>query len=229
MRRCCIAFLILVCSCRSTIGDGSRIDHVVIGVANLEAGMAAFERATGVAPQPGGAHVGRGTRNALVSLGNGSYLEIVAPQVRPDAVTDRVKGLQALTAPKIIGWVERVRAASIARAALEGEGFTLTPPLAGSRVTPAGLLLEWTRFSIVSPQIVVPPSFIEWGKNTVHPSQTSARGCAIRAFEVVNPKADVLNHALKTAGISLRAVFGDRARIRLALQCGTHSAEFVSE
>src|SRR4029079_2113852 len=90
----------------------SAVDHILLGVPNLDAGMAAFEEATGVKPARGGTHPGPGTRNALVSLGNGTYLEIIAPQEHPDATTDMVTQLRSLTSPKLIEWAERVEVAS---------------------------------------------------------------------------------------------------------------------
>ena len=42
------------------------IDHLVYAVPDLAAAVADIEERTGVAPVPGGAHVGRGTYNALL-------------------------------------------------------------------------------------------------------------------------------------------------------------------
>src|SRR5947209_6676597 len=61
---------------------GARIDHVILGAADLDRGVAVFERMTGVRPVYGGKHPG-GTHTALVSLGGRTYLEIVA--VEPGA------------------------------------------------------------------------------------------------------------------------------------------------
>src|SRR4051812_10884651 len=60
-------------------GDLSRIDHVILGIDDLQKGIAELERATGVRAVFGGAHPGRGTQNALISLGENHYLEILAP------------------------------------------------------------------------------------------------------------------------------------------------------
>jgi hypothetical protein len=54
--------------------SAAQIDHVILGIDDLDRGVKAFEAATGVKPVYGGKHPG-GTRNALVSLGDGIYLE----------------------------------------------------------------------------------------------------------------------------------------------------------
>jgi len=57
----------------------ATIDHLVLGVSALDAGMAEFRAAAGVEPVFGGQHPGGGTQNALASLGKETYIEIIAP------------------------------------------------------------------------------------------------------------------------------------------------------
>src|SRR5262245_41617877 len=56
-----------------------QIDHLILGIGDLEHGVAEVEQNTGVRPGCGRGHPGRGTHNALASLGDGQYLEILAP------------------------------------------------------------------------------------------------------------------------------------------------------
>ena len=116
-----------------------QFDHLVVAIRSLAEGMAEFEGATGVRPVVGGKHPGRGTENALVSLGGGKYLEIIAPQ--PGAPLSAMdEGMRKLDRLQIIGWAVSVSEVDAAVAALKAAGVATTPPQPGSRITPGGTI-----------------------------------------------------------------------------------------
>src|SRR5919106_574664 len=85
----------------------AQVDHLVVAIRSLPDGVGEFERLTGVKAVVGGTHPGRGTENALVSLGGGKYLEIIAPQegATLSAMDEAMRGLTQL---RIINWAVSV-------------------------------------------------------------------------------------------------------------------------
>src|SRR6478672_9201720 len=79
------------------------VDHVLLGAPDLDKAIAWFEARTGVKPVFGGIHPGRGTRNALASLGPRQYLEIIAPDPAQKAFNFQID-LRKLAAPKVVNW-----------------------------------------------------------------------------------------------------------------------------
>ena len=203
------------------------IDHILIGVSDLEEGIRAFEQATGVAAVRGGRHPSRGTENALVSLGGGTYIELIASQhdAQPN---EMVTSLRALRAPALVGWAVHVVDAKDAAGRLERAGFTPSKPQPGSRVTPQGATLEWSTFGVEKPQIAGAPFFIQWGANTTHPSLTSPGGCSLASFQLRDPAGNDLSRLLKALGVKADVRKADHAHMHLDIRCGARTASFDS-
>jgi len=85
------------------------IDHLILGINDLDRGIREFESRTGVTPKRGGEHPGRGTQNALVTLGNGRYLEILAPASSQALAAGRESAVDH-TQLTLVGWALRTRA-----------------------------------------------------------------------------------------------------------------------
>ena len=84
----------------------SAVDHLLLGVGDLDHGIAWVEKTTGVKAVVGGSHPGVGTRNALVSLGGRRYLEIIAPDPGQADYKFRID-VRNLADPRLITWALR--------------------------------------------------------------------------------------------------------------------------
>jgi hypothetical protein len=128
----------------------AAVDHLVVGSADLELGIAWIADRLGVAPVLGGVHDGFGTRNALLGLGD-QYLEVLAldPE-QPDTSSPISAQLSTLMTPKLL-------TVAIAKS-------DLTNPVPMSRVRPDGVRLQWELEFTATPLF-----FIDW-KDTPRPS-----------------------------------------------------------
>ncbi len=205
----------------------AQLDHLVVAIRSLDEGVAQFEKLTGVKPIAGGKHPGRGTENALASLGGGSYLEILAPQagatLSPD--DEPLRTLEHLT---IIDWAVGVPDVDAAVAALKAAGFATSLPRPGARLTPSGDRLDWMTFGLADASIASAPFFIRWSPNSRHPSTTTPAGCALERLAVHDPAADRLQTILAALEVTGASVVAGAAKIEAVVACGSQRATLTS-
>jgi hypothetical protein len=198
--------------------DLSRIDHLVLGIDDLQRGIAELERQTGVRAVFGGAHPGRGTRNALMSLGDHHYLEIVAPNPE-EAGNPEAAELGHLTTLTPVGWAVRSDDLGALQQSLRGRGAKTDEIRPGGRNLPDGSRLTWKTLSFAPPSSPLLPFFIEWGAGAAHPSATSPGGCRLTGFVLEDPAPDALRRSLRDAGLPIEVREGKEPRIRISLAC----------
>lgn len=196
----------------------SAVDHLVYATPDLQRGVEQVERLLGVRASPGGQHPGRGTRNALVSLGPASYLEIIGPDPeQPTPARPRPFGIDDLKEPRLVTWA--AKGSGLEQLASEARrlGVPLGPVIAGSRRRTDGVLLSW-RYT--DPRIVVAdgivPFIIDWGK-TPHPAATAAHGATLAALRAEHPEPERVERALKALRLDLRVRRGPRAALIAAI------------
>ncbi len=123
----------------ATDGVPTMLDHILFGCSDLDRGIAFVEQHTGVRAAIGGVHPGRGTRNALLSLGERRYLEIIAPDPQQSGVTDPLSlQLRGLESPRLVGWAAHVHDIESFTRKLGQAGVKIAGPFAGSRKRPDG-------------------------------------------------------------------------------------------
>jgi len=202
----------------------TAVDHLALGIADLDEGIAWFEGMTGVKAVMGGSHPGWGTRNALISLGGRQYLEIIAPDPAQTVYkpVNFQTDLRTLAEPRLIFWAAGTSdIAAIAENALR-MALPIVGPIEGSRARPDGTVLQWktlrvrNKFAVQAAEPI--PFFIEWASGSVHPSQDSPEGCELQSFEFEHPDPAGVMNALKSLGIEARATQARNARLRATLK-----------
>jgi hypothetical protein len=221
------AALAAVVALWTSIAPRAQLDHIVVAIRSLNDGIAQFEQLTGVKAGVGGRHPGRGTENALVSLGGGAYLEIIAPQ--PGAtLSPQDQPMLALERLTIIDWAVSVPEVDGAVAALKSAGFAASPAQPGARLTPSGERLDWTTFGLRAAGINAAPFFIRWSPNTRHPSTTAPGGCELDRLVVQDPASDRLTTAMRALDVSRVTIEKGALRIEATLTCGSKRATLTS-
>lgn len=192
------------------------VDHVILGIADLDRGIAEFERRTGVRPVYGGKHP-TGTHNALVALGGRTYLEILAVQPGASAPADfaDLSHLEELTP---VGWALTFSDPLHLQQRVAAAGLRVTAPKAGSRKTPQGGALQWVMFDLQQP-VDAAPFFIVWRPGSAHPSTTSPGGCSLERWSVAGPQADILNPLREMTGPPVAVAVAPATALSMTLRC----------
>jgi glyoxalase-like protein len=199
----------------------SAVDHLLLGVSDLDRGIAWVEQRTGIRAVIGGTHPGAGTRNALLSLGARHYLEIIAPDPAQSGYNFQID-LRPLAEPRLITWAAAVNNIEAAAKVTRDAGYQLVGPRAGSRQTPSGRLLQWKTLGVVNKfgvgEVEPVPFFIEWAPDSPHPSRDAPAGCEIQSLHFQHPDSSALAAALKGLGIEADVANGGIVRLAASLK-----------
>jgi len=204
------------------------IDHLVYASDDLPSASAAIADLLGVAPTPGGHHLGHGTYNELLGLGGATYLEVIGPDpTQPPPDGPRPFGIDGLARPALVAWCVRperplAEIISDARAA----GIELGDVAAMSRRRPDGVLLEW---ELTFPQLggrfgMALPFMIDWGASS-HPTDTLPSAVRLVALDVTHPEHHLLRTAFEIIGITTGVELHDGPQPSLRATIGTEGGE----
>jgi hypothetical protein len=189
------------------------LDHLLLGCYDLDRGIELVEQNVGVRAAMGGVHPGRGTRNALLSLGERRYLEIIAPDPAQRG-TMHYPQLYELRDPRLIGWaVHPPDIAAVAKQLRESK-VEFKGPDDGSRQRPDGRVLNWKTINLSDDHHGLLPFFIEWSADTVHPSKDAPKGCSLSYLEIMSDQPDDLSASMKRIGLDVPVERSDKTRLR---------------
>jgi len=204
----------------------ARVDHLVHATTNLEQTVGEIEMHLGVRPAPGGQHPGRGTRNALVALSGSSYLEIVGPDPdEPASGVPRWFEIDTITTPRLVAWAAKAGSVrDVAETAARG-GVHLGPVVAGRRMRPDGVILQW---EFTDPATVIGdglvPFFIDW-RGSPHPAASAPGGPVLVSLRGQHPEPAVIERHLAAVEIDLPVELGPRAALIATLRTANGTVE----
>jgi len=182
-------------------------DHLLLGVHDLDQGMALVSDQTGLKPLVGGVHPGMGTRNALLSLGRGQYLEIIAPDPAQENFAFQID-LRKFSRPQLVTWAVRSEDINATAQRARRAGLQVFGPRDGSRKRPDGRVLRWRSLAVQhafgSERVDPIPFFIEWGADSPHPSLDALTSCRLQSFELSHPKSGEVGELLRNLEIDMR-------------------------
>lgn len=182
-----------------------NVDHLVYAVPNLEKAIADLEKLMGVAPVMGGRHRSQGTHNALVHLGNQTYLEIIAADPENDTFSgERWMGLDLITTPKITRWAVRSNDLNRDRAYLKTVDPRLGDLKGGKRKKPDGTELKWkATVTLPDPEVEILPFVIDW-KGSDHPTNSLPQHCRLIKLEGMHPTPWMVETAVNSLNVDMK-------------------------
>jgi catechol 2,3-dioxygenase-like lactoylglutathione lyase family enzyme len=161
-----------------------QLDHVAYAVTNAELAdtVQRLGNELGVAFIDGGKHPRAGTRNFILPLATGQYIEIVAPIEHPATETapfGQAVRARAEAGGGWMGWVVAVDDISAVESRIGREAG------AGHRVRPGGEDLTWKQLGVLD-LIAEPilPYFIQWDDMDHHPSVGGTTEIEIKEFAI---------------------------------------------
>jgi hypothetical protein len=186
------------------------VDHLVYAAPNLAEAVATIERLFGCDVVPGGSHEAWGTRNALVSLGDACYLEVIGPDPEAEIDGDPVLfGIDTLDAPRLVTWAAKGRDLEATAQRVRSSGVDLGGVFPGSRQVPDGPVLSWQLTNPFADRVDgVVPFLIDWG-DSQHPAATLPEACHLVNLSVSHHDIALVEGALRAIGSPIGVADGD--------------------
>jgi len=191
-----------------------QTDHIIITAPNLETGMDYVEKKLGVCPVFSGRHQGMGTHNALLSLGNRTYFEVIAPDPEQDMKGQKLWiDIPPGVPPRLSRWVAQSNdLPACARIASE-HNIPLGKINPGSRTQPNGTPIHWhATHPAVENFDGMLPFFIDWG-DSPHPADHLPLAGSLLNIQGTHPEAARISEYWKAFGIPFEVKQGKVAKL----------------
>lgn len=196
-----------------------QIDHIVYTVPDLEKSMDWLEELTGIRPNFGGYHTTKGTKNALLNLGNTCYLEILAADSDNTAIpTPRWMGVDFLTKPQITRW--SLKSNNLPKDSLAVKAYNPAMGLidGGQRKMTDGNLLRWEMIlPLAAPEVALIPFMTDWQNSAIHPTDSMPEQCQLISLCFTHPDPNSLRTTLNNLFLDIEVIKGDAIAIKMKM------------
>jgi len=197
-----------------------KTDHIVYAARDLEAAIDEFEKLSGVRPVFGGYHTTKGTKNALVNLGNECYLEILA--IDEDNV--------AVEAPRWMG-IDLVKTSQVTRWSLKSNQLHQDSEIlqkyqpkmgiiqGGQRQTNTGETLTWEMIlPLAAPAVELVPFMTDWQHSAIHPTQNLPQECELIGLSFTHPNPAAIQEIFDELEVDIMIQQGEKMMIRAKIK-----------
>lgn len=201
--------------------QSKNIDHLIYTVAELEAGIDEMEELLGVRAVIGGSHHLFGTHNAILSLGDFTYLEIIAPSPNLKAPKrGRWLANSFKQKSKLTTWALQTRNITELATFANKNGLTLGNIESGQRAKTDGTVLTW---ELTDPYTLsfdgVVPFLIDWGE-TKHPAKHAPKAGKLDALIIKHPYPKLVMESLKKLDIDIEVIKADQPGLQARIRTG---------
>ncbi|MEM1215647.1 MAG: VOC family protein [Bacteroidota bacterium] len=196
------------------------VDHIVYAVPDLEAATKDLSERLGVRPTFGGYHRDQGTKNALLNVGEGCYLEVIAADVENETISSpRWMGVDLITTARITRWSLKSQDLIAEAATLRAYDAGMGVIHGGQRQTAAGDQLAWQMtLPLAAPVVEIAPFITAWGAASVHPTASLAQACHLRQIVFTHPTPERVAHLFRQLGVTNPVQKHSLASIRILLE-----------
>ncbi len=194
-------------------------DHIVYAVPDFDQAIHDLEEKLGIKPVIGGRHLLRGTKNALLNLGNICYLEILAiDHENTSFIGQRWMGMDLITQPTITRWAIQTNEIEKHSHILKKQDQELGNIADGERKTSEGETLKWKMtLPLPIPEIDVIPFLIDWSSSDFHPTDRLETGCSIHSISLYHPQPEMIETLLKKLTLKMKVSFAAAPKINIQI------------
>lgn len=128
----------------------TALDHVIIGVRDLDEATRIFHDNLGLVPSGGGVHTSGGTANRIIVIGD-TYLELIAVRTPKDAQASMVERLTK--GEGFLNFVLSSNAIQAESAAMRERGISIVGPKSGALNAGDGRSRAWQRTDVEHPDL----------------------------------------------------------------------------